>query len=968
MINYLLITVGVIVSIIAVDAVRHKTLFRMGFRNIFRRKTNTVIVILGLMIATAIISSSFGVGDTMENMVEGEIYREWDETDVTIYNTTEQGDFIPVSYETYQSLRSQIEEVENVGGIIGEVHGSTSIFNPNSRLSKSNTRLIGMNFDESEAFGPFYKNGKNIDIEMDKGEIVIDDKLAEDLEVNEGDKLVLYTSGHPGGQAYNVVHIVNSEGKAAFRGTGKVFMLLSDGQNALSIPDQINYIRVTSTSGVKGGKEYSDQISEDIDEILKSDPAYSDLEVQGNKNESIENFKQDMSMFTDIFFIFGTFVIVAAIILTINIFVMLGEERKSEMGMSRAIGMKRSHLKRVFSYEGLFYAAGASVIGSFVGIGISYIIFFFLEDIWAVFGEDLSLLSYFHVSQESLIIAFGAGFLLTMGTILVAVNRISKLNIIRAIREIPEPPISKKSRKLLYLAIASLALGVLLTLAGMSSEQLWMPVTGVSLVIIGTGTIVRRWIGDRAAYTTVGIFLMIWWFLPLDALPILGELFKDYTVGIEMFILSGLFLVTAGVMIIMLNGSIITGLFEKLVGSGKGSKAVVLSGISHPLKERFRTGMTMFIFALIIFAIIVMSMIVGIFDTNMDNIIEEQSGGYEVLGISDQNRPIEDINQEVADSENLDIDDFDYIDSAYRGIVPSIERDGNRGIRSVIGIDQNFIDNNLFGFTAHSKEYGSKTETWKAVLNDPSLTVTNAPPDGSFNMGAMDGDSLKLNDTITLLDVNGDPVKKRVVGLMNQSAVTGLFMSKDTVRNEFGVSSSTLFFFSVKEEVDADEIGRELEKEFIQFGFQPLVIDTLLREAFAAQFMFFDLFSGYMALGLVVGIAGLGIISLRAVHERRLEIGMMRAIGFKRRMIRYVFLIENSFITLAGIVLGSLLGIGVGWMLWYDGFEPMGWQFYIPWPSIIAIGIIAYLAMLLTAIPSAQKASKVSPAEALRFD
>ncbi|MFP4001943.1 MAG: ABC transporter permease, partial [Thermoplasmata archaeon] len=329
---------------------------------------------------------------------------------------------------------------------------------------------------------------------------------------------------------------------------------------------------------------------------------------------------------------------------------------------------------------------------------------------------------------------------------------------------------------------------------------------------------------------------------------------------------------------------------------------------------------------------------------------------------------IEDINQEVADSENLDIDDFDYIDSAYRGIVPSIERDGNRGIRSVIGIDQNFIDNNLFGFTAHSKEYGSKTETWKAVLNDPSLTVTNAPPDGSFNMGAMDGDSLKLNDTITLLDVNGDPVKKRVVGLMNQSAVTGLFMSKDTVRNEFGVSSSTLFFFSVKEEVDADEIGRELEKEFIQFGFQPLVIDTLLREAFAAQFMFFDLFSGYMALGLVVGIAGLGIISLRAVHERRLEIGMMRAIGFKRRMIRYVFLIENSFITLAGIVLGSLLGIGVGWMLWYDGFEPMGWQFYIPWPSIIAIGIIAYLAMLLTAIPSAQKASKVSPAEALRFD
>ncbi len=964
MILPLLLIIAIVVSVLIVDASRHKVLFKMGYRNIFRRKTNTVIVILGLMIATAIISSSFGVGDTMENMVEGEIYKEWDETDVTIFNTTEQGDFVPVPYETYLSLRSEIEEVDDVGGVIGEVHGFTSIFNPNSRLSRANTRLIGMDFDESDAFGPFYKNSESIEVSLEEDEIMIDEKLADNLEAREDEELILFSSGYPEGKIYRITHIVDSEGRAAFRGTGKVFMSLSDGQEALSIPDQINYIRVTSIGGVKEGTRYSDQIFEDVEEILKSDQNYSELEAQGNKNESIENFKEEMSVFTDIFFIFGTFVIVAAIILTINIFVMLGEERKSEMGMSRAIGMKRSHLKRVFSYEGLIYAAGASLIGTFAGVGIAYVIFFFLEDIWAIFGGDLSLLSYFQVTQESLIIAFGVGFLLTMGTILFAVNRISKLNIIRAIREIPEPPISKKSRKILYLALGGLGLGALLTFAGTGSQQLWLPVTGISLLIIGIGTITRRWIGDRAAYTIVGIFLIIWWFLPLDVLPI----FEDYTVGIEMFILSGLFLVTAGVMIIMLNGSIITGLFEKMVGSGKGSKAVVMSGISHPLKERFRTGMTMFIFALIIFAIIVMSMIVGIFNTNIDNIIEEQSGGYEIFGLTDQNRPIDDIEQEIIDNDNLDIDDFDHVDSAYRGMVPFIDEDGTRGRRSVIGIDEEFVDNNLFGFTAYLEEYGSKSEVWEAVLDDPSLTITNAPPDESFDMGGMPGARLRLNDTVTLIDFEGDLVEKRVVGLMNQSSVNGLFMSKDTVRNDFDISSNTLFFFGVKEGIDVDELARDLEREFVRFGFQPLVIETLLREALAAQFMFFDLFSGYMALGLVVGIAGLGIISLRAVHERRLEIGMMRAIGFKRSMIRYVFLIENSFITLAGIVLGSLLGIGVGWILWFDSFKPMGWEFYVPWWTIISIGIIAYLAMFFTAIPSAQKASKVSPAEALRFD
>ncbi len=964
MILPLLLIMAIVVAVLMIDGLRHKVLFKMGFRNIFRKKTNTVIIILGLMIATAIISSSFGVGDTMENMVEGEVYKEWGETDVTVFNTTDQGTFLPVPYQTYLSLKSDILEVDNVGGVIGEVHGTSSIFNPDSRLSSSETRIIGMDFEESDAFGPFYKDGETIQIDLAEGEIIIDEELAKDIEAEVGYDLTLYTSGYPQGQMFTIAEIVDSEGRAAFRGTGKVLMSLSDGQNALGIPGQINYIRVTSIAGVEEGAEYSDQIFEDIEMILEDDPTYADLEARGNKNQNLEDFKQEMAMFTDIFFIFGTFVIVAAIILTINIFVMLGEERKSEMGMSRAIGMKRSHLRRVFSYEGLFYAASASVVGAFIGIGITYVIFFLLEDIFATFGGDTSLLSYFHFTQESLILAFGAGFLLTMGTILFAVTRISKLNIIRAIREIPEPPISKKSKRLFYLALIGLGLGVLLTFAGIGSQQWWLPMTGISLFIIGIGTIARRWVGDRAAYTAVGILLMIWWFLPSDVLPI----FEDYTAGIEMFILSGLFLVTAGVMIVMLNGSLITGAFERLVRSGKGSKAVVMSGISHPLKERFRTGMTMFIFALIIFAIIVMSMIVGIFNTNLDRMIEEQSGGYEILGMSSQDRSIEDINQEIIDNDNLSQEDFDYVDSAYRGMVSSYIEDGTKVRRSVIGVDQYFVDNNLFGFTSYLEEYGSKREVWEAVLNDPDITISNAPPDDSFDMGAVGRERLELNDTVTFIDVDGNSVEKRIVGFMNQSIVNGFFMSKETVSSEFDIDSNTLFFFSVKEGVDADELARDLERELIRFGFQPMVIDTIFREVMAAQFMFFDLFSGYMGLGLVVGIAGLGIISLRAVHERRLEIGMMRAIGFKRRMIRYAFMIENSFITIVGIILGSVLGIGVGWLLWNEGFKPMGWEFYIPWGVIIMIGFIAYTAMLLTAIPSAQKASKVSPAEALRFD
>ncbi len=960
MMGIMMLIIGIVITVVAIDAMRHRVLFKMGFRNIFRRKTDTVIVILGLLVATAIISSSFTVGDTMDNWIESEILGEWQETDVTVYNTTIQGSYVPVNYHTYLRLKSDIMEADNVGDVVGEVHGRVSVFNPDSLLSSSDIRTIGMDLQESDKFGDFTTNGEPFEPYLDDGEIFIDTKLADDLEVEEGHDLYIFSLGYPQGRFYTVRYIIDNHGRAAFNGPEKVIMNFNDSQMAFGIPGQVNYIRVTSVGGVEGGLRYSDQIFEDIEGILEEEPEYRVLEARGNKNEVMTGFKDMMSMFTDLFFVFGSFVIIAAIILTINIFVMLGEERKSEMGMSRAIGMKRSHLRRLFSYEGIFYAGGASIIGTFVGVGIAYIIFYVLEDIFAVFGGDISLLSFFNFTSESLIMAFSAGFLLTMITILFSVNRISKLNIVRAIREIPEPPVSGKSKKLFYLSVAGLFLGSVMILAGMDINQAWLPITGVSLIIIGIGTISRRWVSDRIAYTVVGILLLVWWLLPPEVLPV----FEDYSAGLEMFILSGLFLVTAGILIIMLNGTVITGVLEKASGSRKGSKAVVLSAISHPLKEKFRTGMTMFIFALIIFAIIVMSMIVGIFDTNMDRMIEEQSGGYQILALTAWDRPIDDIQQEIMQSD-LNINDFRKIDSASMGMVTTIGEDGTSGMNSIIAVDSNFVNNNTFGFTEYLDDYDSVEAVWEAVMSDPALMVTN-DPGGDFGP-PMPG-AVQLNSTVTFVNSDGTPIEKRVIGFMDQFIVRGYFISKESAETDFNITANNLFFMSVGDQVDPDEMGRDMEREFIMYGFQPIVIDTIFKEVMSAQFMFFNLFTGYMGLGLVVGIAGLGIISLRAVHERRLEIGMMRAIGFKRRMIRYVFLIENSFVTIAGIVLGSLLGIGVGWLLWYDGFKAMGWDFYIPWTSIITIGIIAYSAMLLTAIPSANKASRVSPAEALRFD
>ncbi len=84
---------------------------------------------------------------------------------------------------------------------------------------------------------------------------------------------------------------------------------------------------------------------------------------------------------------------------------------------------------------------------------------------------------------------------------------------------------------------------------------------------------------------------------------------------------------------------------------------------------------------------------------------------------------------------------------------------------------------------------------------------------------------------------------------------------------------------------------------------------SLVADNSTATTQFFRLMQGYLALGLVVGIAGLGVIMVRAVRERRRQIGMLRSLGFSASKVRAAFLFESGFVALEGIVIGTALAL-----------------------------------------------------------
>ena len=128
------------------------------------------------------------------------------------------------------------------------------------------------------------------------------------------------------------------------------------------------------------------------------------------------------------------------------------------------------------------------------------------------------------------------------------------------------------------------------------------------------------------------------------------------------------------------------------------------------------------------------------------------------------------------------------------------------------------------------------------------------------------------------------------------------------------------------------------------------------------------LLQGFMALGLLVGVAALGVISTRAVVERRQRIGVSRAIGYQRGMVGMSFLLESSFIALLGILVGTALGLISSWNFVEfinKDLPTIEWQ--VPWLQLVLIIVAAYVVSLITTIAPARQASNIYPAEALRY-
>lgn len=229
------------------------------------------------------------------------------------------------------------------------------------------------------------------------------------------------------------------------------------------------------------------------------------------------------------------------------------------------------------------------------------------------------------------------------------------------------------------------------------------------------------------------------------------------------------------------------------------------------------------------------------------------------------------------------------------------------------------------------------------------------------------------------IKINGNMF--RVGGITKEKGLSGFNNTDETVyiplltaqKAIFGVDYVTNIFVIAKDSKDTapaqNQVGyllleRHKLKSPAEADFYIMSSADLLETVSEVTGTFTSLLAGIAGISLVVGGIGIMNIMLVTVTERTQEIGIRKALGAKRKAIVNQFLIESTILTLAGGVLGTLIGILASWVLTSQMNLPSGVSFG---SVLLAVGVSCIIGVVFGWYP-ARRASRLQPVEALRYE
>jgi putative ABC transport system permease protein len=654
------------------------------------------------------------------------------------------------------------------------------------------------------------------------------------------------------------------------------------------------------------------------------------------------------SAFTDLFVVLGAFSLFSGMLLIVLVFSLVALERRAELGISRALGARRRDVVLLLAIEGGLYSVIASLFGLGAGLALALAIITLAQGLVEQYGFHLEPV----IQPTSIAASYGLGVILTFLAVTLTAWRASRFSIVTAIRDLPDP-VTPPGWQALAAGAVPLLGGPLLIGLGVERRLSLAYAGGVALTIVGLA-LVARWglvragwrAAERVVFTLAGLALIGWWLLPFAPLPPV----------VEMSFLSGVSMLLGAVWVLAYN----VGVLRRI----RAPVALWRLSTAYVASNRFRTGVTLTMFALVVLSLTVAAVLLTATRRAYAD-PRALTGGWDIHATSTS--PPRDLRADLAAGGVVAPDAFSAIGTASP---LSVE-----GLQLAPGVTARWAPVNLLavdaGFVAGARTPIVGGAGWDQ-LSRPGTAIVGASVLQAVapRLKVVDGERRDFQPTtLWLRDTRGgthQSVRVQVVGVADPRGPMG---------NVIVVNAATLagwpapanagYYFSVPDGVNARDLAAGLNLSATDL--QANTIGDELRLVEGVRGLLNLILQGFMGVGLVAGLAALGTLSTRAVVERRRQIGVLRALGFSARAVGGGLLVESAVVAL----LGAALGVGVGLFVASNTVAFLGrlnpeLRFSVPWDQIGLVVLVSLAAALLMTVLPARAAGRLTPAEALR--
>jgi ABC-type lipoprotein release transport system permease subunit len=607
------------------------------------------------------------------------------------------------------------------------------------------------------------------------------------------------------------------------------------------------YGAMTSIRLAPGSGQPIDDVRQDYARLLrqKIDPLATSIAVKDVRTESLQA-SRGATDFGEYFVYFSFFLVVSALMLAALFFKLSIEQRAREVGLLRAVGFKQAAVRRILMSEGLLLSAAGAAAGMLCGVAYAYAMVTGLRT-WWVDAVGTTALA-LHVSPISLAAGALGGIVAAMACIWATLRSLASVSERRLlVGQLTAETFEGRHAKRGSVLIAAIAL------AGI----------GVALMAAATGGLIDRagaFFGAGTALLASCLCVFVFWFRLRDRIAI----------------------------------------------EGQGWRPVSRLGLRNAMYRPARSVLSIATIASATFILIS----VDAFRRD-DRIVTTDphsgTGGYSLL--VDSLLPIVHDPTSREGRETLGLANLDL-----RSIEPFRVRPGDdasclnlyepRNPRILAPTDS-FIAAGRFAFQA-------SLASNEAERANPWLLLHREEPDGAVPVIA-DANSMtyvlhrKLGEDIVI--PRGErSIRLRLVAALDDSIFQGeLLMSQANFLKLFPEEEG--YRFLLIETPPEHAAASAIEEALSDFGADAKSTAERLAEFHRVENTYLSTFQMLGGLGLLLGTVGLAAVLLRNVLERRRELAMLRALGYKQPHFLAMALAENALLLISGLLTGAVCAL-----------------------------------------------------------